>query len=124
MDSQTLYVPGALLSQTASSPSASNAYSAAYYTEINLMMITNTTVSARSFQLFHSQLTAGAGTALYTTTNALFYDYSLAAKDVFRFQSQHLGSGIMMKPGDRIGFQGDNTAGVVLHLYGTVRAAR
>lgn len=117
-------VPGSKLGQLLGGVVTQTVYSASYYTEIHRVVVANLENTAHSFTLFHTSLTAGAGTALYTTPAALYYNQSIAAKTTFVLDSPHIGAGISMAPGDRIGFDTDNTSGATVTLYGTTRAAR
>ena len=117
-------VPGSRLAAASGGVTVSTVYSAAYYTEIHRMIIANVDASAHAFTVYHTELTDGAGTAMYTTTRALFYQSRISANATLQIDSQHIGGGISMAPGERIGFFCDNTAACNLFLYGTTRAAR
>ena len=111
-----MYVPGEKIAQIQQAEGSANlAYSATQNVEINRLVICNLT-STHSYAIYHS---SGEG---FSRGNALFYYREILPNDTHVLDSEHVGSGIQLSPGDRLGVA--CSADATFTFYGTSRASR
>lgn len=88
-------------------------FDATLATEITLVIIANTTGSAATFSLYHVLPGDSA-----TTSNALYYNVSLAANQTFTFAAQSPGAGIQVLGGESIQVDAGTISALTFSVYG------
>ena len=109
-------VPGEkIIQRTHDAVSAVQVYSATFHVELNTIFICNHT-SSQSFSIYH---TSGED---FSAGNALFLNREIFPNDTILIQSDHIGSGIQLVPGDKVGIGCSSDA--TFTFYGIARASR
>ena len=114
------YAPGSQLAQVRDmSASAQLAYSAAAQTEVQHIVVCNTTGALARFSVYHDD-----GGNRYSAGTALFLDTEVAGRQTVLISADDYGTGITLKQGGSLGVRGDVTAALTFTIYGTTRLGR
>jgi len=96
-----------------SGTSAVSAFTATIQTEISVIVICNTTVSAAKFSIYHDD-----NGSTFDQTSALHYAQNIPASSTVYITSDSVGAGVTLSPDGQLGIQTDTANALTFSIYG------